>query len=54
MSVIYFVGTYSAAALKGFVANPTQDRKEIIAAMTASTTSSAHARAVSSSTPPIG
>ena len=37
MSVIYFVGTYSAAALKGFVANPTQDRKEIISAMTAST-----------------
>ena len=34
MSVIYFVGTYR---LKGFVANPTQDRKEIIAAMTAST-----------------
>ena len=37
MSIMYCVGTYSAAALKGFVANPTQDRKEIVSAMTAST-----------------
>ena len=37
MATMYCVGTYSSAALKGFVANPGQDRKQIIEAMTAST-----------------
>tara|TARA_B100001939_G_scaffold245711_1_gene212996 strand:- start:526 stop:852 length:327 start_codon:yes stop_codon:yes gene_type:complete len=37
MTKIYCVGTYSSAALKGFVANPAQDRKQILEAMTAST-----------------
>ena len=37
MTKIYCVGTYSSSALKGFVANPAQDRKQILEAMTAST-----------------
>ena len=37
MAKMYIVGTYSSAALKGFVANPAQDRKQIVEAMTAST-----------------
>ena len=37
MAMMFCVGTYSASAMKGFVANPTQDRKEIVKAMTAST-----------------
>ena len=37
MTTMYCVGTYSSTALKGFVANPTQDRKQIVEAMTAST-----------------
>ena len=37
MAKVYIVGTYSSAALKGFVANPAQDRKQIVEAMTAST-----------------
>ena len=37
MAKMYIVGTYSSAALKGFVTNPAQDRKQIIEAMTAST-----------------
>ena len=37
MATMYCVGTYSSAALKGFVANPAQDRKQIVEAMTAST-----------------
>ena len=36
MATMYCVGTYSSAALKGFVANPAQDRKQIVEAMTAS------------------
>ena len=37
MAKMYIVGTYSSAALKGFVTNPAQDRKQIVEAMTAST-----------------
>ena len=37
MAMMFCVGTYSASAMKGFVANPPQDRKEIVKAMSAST-----------------
>ena len=37
MTKMYCVGTYSSMAMEGFVANPTQDRKQIVEAMTAST-----------------
>ena len=37
MAKMYIVGTYSSAALNGFVTNPAQDRKQIVEAMTAST-----------------
>ena len=37
MTRMFCVGTYSSTAMKGFVANPTQDRKQIVEAMTAST-----------------
>ena len=37
MATMYCVGTYSSAALKGFVANPAQIGKQIVEAMTAST-----------------
>ena len=34
---MYCVGTDSTAAMKGFVANPSQDRKQLVETMTAST-----------------
>lgn len=34
---MYCVGTYSTAAMKGFVANPSQDRKQLVETMSAST-----------------
>ena len=37
MATMFCIGTYSSNAMKGFVANPTQDRKQIVEAMTAST-----------------
>ena len=37
MATMFCIGTYSSTAMKGFVANPTQDRKRIVEAMTAST-----------------
>ena len=37
MTTMFCVGTYSSTAMKGFVANPNQDRKQIVEAMTAST-----------------
>ena len=37
MATMFCIGTYSSTAMKGFVANPTQDRKQIVQAMTAST-----------------
>lgn len=37
MTTMCSIGSYSSMAMKGFVTNPTQDRKQIVEAMTAST-----------------
>ena len=37
MTTMYSIGSYSSMAMKGFVVNPTQDRKQMVEAMTAST-----------------